>query len=160
MLSELEEALLALIGVRVRGWHSPTDLTPIIQVAAAAGYSAEDVQLAIDMLEKRGYLEVKINCLLFVTSNGYYAYADTNMPDFADLIQRVEREICAHNRTNNHDVALNLRTDQVAVDYIFSMMIQNGAIENSTRLSAPGPVWHILKLSPEFRFRCRDIQQS
>jgi len=159
MLSVLEEAILTRVGKRVRGWNAPTDSTPLIEQAVSNSYSADDVQLGIDMLEKRGYLEVKVDTLLFTTPNGYYAYADANVPGFADLIQSVELEICQHNRIDSHEVAANLQAEQIAVDYIFARMIQKGAIECIGPFWVPGPLWHVKKLSPELRFCCRELQQ-
>ena len=160
ILSEREEVMLALIGQQTHQWYNSGDSGPVIQAAAAKGYSEEDVQLALDLLERKGYVKISFRSLLQLTADGYYTYAGANVPDFADLLRRVELEICKNQHTNNIDVTRTLQADPVAINYIFDMLCQNGTIDNGNHgepLAGGGPHWYIMTLSPEFRLRCREI---
>ena len=162
-LSEGEADVLALIGQQTKQWYNSGSSETVVEAAKAKGYSAKHVDLAIGLLEKKNYLKVSFRSLLQLTPNGYYAYAETNVPGFAALIQGVEAEICKNNHTNNRDVAKALHAGQMTIDYIFDMMFQVGTLNNGNNgnpLAAAGPVWYIMEISPEFRLKCAEASDE
>jgi len=161
ILSEREEVVLTLIGQQTHEWLNSGNSATVIQAAATKRYPEEDVQLAIELLARKGYLKVSFRSFLQLTADGYYAYAGANVPDFADLLQRVDMELCKNQHTSNDEVIRNLQADPTAINYIFDMLCQNGTIDNGNHgvpLAGGGPHWHIMTLSPEFRIKCREMQ--
>ncbi|HVC82636.1 MAG TPA: nucleotide-binding protein, partial [Chloroflexota bacterium] len=97
---------------------------------------------------------------LYLTFEGYFAYASSAIPSFAEQVRQIERFIVRHVPTDNivvyKEISQNPQVrpmNQAIADYIIEYLDHQGCIssEESHPSAEPGPLWEITNVADYLR---------